>query len=167
MTSKRSFRSSPSSPRAVRPGKEVFQGAWNLFVFSAVFALLFNAFYADGIELKVRTPKPFHIGGQGNNHTPDPSYAGWKSAPTPKAHAQPTPPAPFDKIPRLSLSGVKSRFDKQACLFLDARSKERYEEGHIPGAIHFSALEMDKFAPLVMPLLTDKNQEIIVYCDGG
>ena len=31
----------------------------------------------------------------------------------------------------------------------------------------FSALEMDKYAPLVMPQLPDKNKEIVAYCDGG
>src|SRR5258708_28363470 len=70
-------------------------------------------------------------------------------------------------IPRLSLVGIKNRFDHQNAVFLDAREPEKYQEGHIPGALNFSAMEMDKFAPLVMPQLTDKKQEIIAYCNGG
>jgi rhodanese-related sulfurtransferase len=68
---------------------------------------------------------------------------------------------------RISLSGAKDRFDKKASVFLDARKPEEYQEGHISGAMNFYGNELDQFAPGIIPLLTDKNQEIIVYCHGG
>jgi len=63
--------------------------------------------------------------------------------------------------------GVKARFDKKNCVFLDARKPEEYQEGHIPGALNFYGNELDNFAPKIVPKLTDKNQEIIAYCHGG
>jgi rhodanese-related sulfurtransferase len=63
--------------------------------------------------------------------------------------------------------GTKQRFDKKTTVFLDARKPEEYQEGHIPGALNFYGEEPEKFAPVVMPQLSDRNQEIIVYCHGG
>ena len=137
--------------------------AWDIFVLSSIFAVLFNTFYTYGIELKVTSPKTVQITGQA---TP---YSGWK---TPVSSTQKTPTASSastssSSIPHLSLIGVKDRFDRKAAVFLDARKPEEYQEGHIPGAVNFSALEINKFAPLVMPQLPDKNQELIAYCIGG
>ncbi len=156
----------PWNPGFSLPDKTVFTQAWNIFIFSAIFAILFNTFYVDGIELKVKPAKiPPHVTA---GSTPPPSYPGWKpsQAKTPPAKTTPEK-SPWGNITRLSLIGTKARFDKKTCLFLDAREADKYKEGHIPGSLNFSALEMDKFAPLVMPKLTDKNQEMIVYCNGG
>lgn len=156
-------------PEYSLPGKAAFQQAWNLFVFSAIFALLFNTFYSDGIELKFKPPKTTYIMDKPKTDTNSGApYAGWKTTPVKPPRGKPTPvKSPFGGITRLSLMGTKARFDKKSCVLLDARNAEEYKEGHIPGSLNFSALEMDKFAPLVMPQLTDKNQDIVVYCNGG
>ncbi len=142
--------------------------AWTLFIFSAVFAILFNAFYNNGIPLKYTPPQLPHLQDILKKPKETPAYTGWKRPKeTPQPSATPTVASPVNTIPRLSLIGIKDRFDRKAAIFLDAREPAAYEEGHIPGALNFSALEMDKFAPLVLPQLTDKKQELIAYCNGG
>jgi rhodanese-related sulfurtransferase len=142
--------------------------ALTLFVFSFFFAVLFNAYYNNGIPLKYAPPQLPHLQDIVKDHKDAPTYPGWKKPKdTHKPSATPTVPSPTSSIPRLSLIGIKDRFDRKSAIFLDAREPAAYEEGHIPGALNFSALELDKFAPLVMPQLTDKNQEIIAYCNGG
>jgi rhodanese-related sulfurtransferase len=165
----RSILNQPPEPFYVVPGKEVFLQAWNLLAFSFIFAILFNIFYADGIELKVKPPKSMDLPSTiKNNSSQTTVYAGWKNSPTKTPRIKPAPTlATPGNIIRLSVAGAKSRFDGKICYFLDARSPKEYQDGHIPGAINFSALEMDKFAPIVMPQLTDKNQEIVAYCNGG
>src|SRR5579859_7572001 len=137
--------------------------AWDIFVLSSIFAVLFNTFYTYGIELKIKPPSSVQITG-----TPTP-YTGWK---TPVSSTKKTPTATSTStssgaIQHLSLIGVKDRFDRKAAIFLDARKPDEYQEGHIPGALNFSALELDKFARLVLPQLPDKSQELICYCIGG
>ena len=45
---------------------------------------------------------------------------------------------------------------------LDARSRESYARGHIPGAINFPHREMDAESIKRLP----RNQLIVTYCDG-
>jgi rhodanese-related sulfurtransferase len=157
-----------SHPSFIVPGKKVFLQAWNLLAFSFIFAILFNTFYSDGIELKAKPPKSSNLPAIINQSSLTPGYTGWKTSPTKTPRIRPTPTSLVSgNITRLSVTGTKGRFDGKNCLFLDARSPKEYQEGHIPGALNFSTLEMDKFAPLVMPQLKDKNQEIIAYCNGG
>jgi rhodanese-related sulfurtransferase len=163
MRAKRSVKDAPSPSTAVF---SLLFGAWKealvLFLGASAFAVLFNAFYADGIELKVapkRTvPHPVQ--------TPT-GYAGFgKASPVPSAKRTPRSPVSFD-IPRLSLQGAYARFQKKASVFLDARKPEEYQGGHIPGALNFYGNELDQYAPRIIPQLTDKAQEIIAYCHGG
>jgi len=142
--------------------------AWNLFVFSAAFAILFNAFYTDGIELRYSPPKQKYLPEIINNKPEtSTSYTGWNTPST-----RPTKPASpstsnAKAIHHLSLLGVKQRFDKKIAVFLDARNPDLYAQGHIPGSLNFPANDADKYAPQVMPQLPDKTREVIVYCSGG
>jgi rhodanese-related sulfurtransferase len=153
----------------VRPGRSHFVQAWQIFVLSSMFAVLVNAFYPDGIDLKYHPPKKVNLAqlfqATPENHQSRPGFKDpWGKSPK----AVPTPvPADSSRIPRLSLSGAKDRFDKKTALFLDARNPDKYAEGHIPDAVNFPANEIDRYAPKVMPLLTDKSREIVCYCDGG
>lgn len=153
----------------IRPGPSHFLQAWQIFVFSSMFAVLLNAFYPDGIELKFRPPKKVNLS-QMLKTTSDTIHSplGFKDHSS-KTTKTPLNPAPADssRIPRLSLAGMKNRFDKKAVILLDARDPDHYKEGHIPGSVNFPANDLDHYAPLVMPQLTDKNHEIICYCDGG
>ena len=49
-------------------------------------------------------------------------------------------------------------------IILDVRTKEEYDQGHIPGAILIPDNRIDADAEKV---LTDKNQLILVYCRSG
>ena len=152
----------PPIPFAL-PG--VLAEAWGLFLFSAIFALFFNLFYTDGIELKVKPAKKLHL--QEILKSPSATrYPGWGTAVPPAQPAALAPAPDGDNLPRLSLSGAKDRFDRQSALFLDARSPEEYKQGHIPGALDFYADDFDKVAPQMLPQMPDKNREIVAYCHG-
>lgn len=163
MNSKRS-----ASPASSIPWKKSLLEAWNLFVFAAFFAVLFNTFYSDGIPLKVEQTKSYHLQDLLKKNQTSSGYAGWKTVSSKPASVSATPTnLALDQMPRLSLLGAKSRFDQKSSIFLDARSPEEYAEGHIPGALEFYADDFEKFAPLVLPQLKDKNQELIAYCHGS
>ena len=53
---------------------------------------------------------------------------------------------------------------EEGYIILDARTREEYDEGHIPGAIVISHEEIAEKAEEV---LTDKDQLILVYCRSG
>jgi rhodanese-related sulfurtransferase len=155
----------PSESSYSLPTGRTFRQAWGLFVFSSIFAVLFNAFYVDGIELKYQ---PIIHKWPAGQPSPAPTYIGFSTPTASSPISTPTPlPGPSDSFTRLSLMGAKQRFDKKTVIFMDARKPEEYQEGHIPGSLNFFGEEPDKFAPIVMPQLTDKKQEIVVYCHGG
>ena len=53
---------------------------------------------------------------------------------------------------------------EQGYVILDTRTREEYDQGHIPGAIQISHDEITEKAGEV---LTDKDQLILVYCRSG
>lgn len=143
--------------------------AWNLFVFSCVFAFLFNAFYSDGIELKYREPKKIYLTDHLKQIAAQEKAAATKnhvSRPSPSAAGQ-SAASPDDAIVRISLVGAKSKFDKRKSVFLDARKPEEYQAGHIPGAYNFYSEEQDRYAPNILSAISDKTQDIVCYCHGG
>jgi rhodanese-related sulfurtransferase len=148
--------------------KPILAEAWAVFLFSAVFGILFNLFYTEGIELKVQPLKKLHLQEILKSNPSAGGYPGWgPSQASPKAGTFTAPPTPTeDNLPRLSLSGAKDRFDRKAAIFLDARPPDEYKEGHIPGALSFYADDFEKMAPQVLPLLPDKTKEIVAYCHG-
>lgn len=54
--------------------------------------------------------------------------------------------------------------DNDQLIVLDVRTKQEYEEGHIPGAVLLPLDELDETAQNVLP---DKEQVILVYCRSG
>ena len=53
---------------------------------------------------------------------------------------------------------------EEGYIILDVRTREEYDEGHIPGATQISHEEIAEKAEDV---LTDKDQMILVYCRSG
>ena len=53
---------------------------------------------------------------------------------------------------------------EEGYIILDVRTREEYDEGHIPGATQISHEEIEEKAEQV---LTDKDQLILVYCRSG
>ena len=54
--------------------------------------------------------------------------------------------------------------NEEGYIILDVRTREEYDEGHIPGATQISHEEIAEKAEDV---LTDKDQMILVYCRSG
>jgi len=83
---------------------------------------------------------------------------------TQNAPATPTPAAPFEEetypeIPRVSLEDAKAALDAGSAIFVDVRSAEAYQGGHIAGAINIPLAELEaRLGEL------DQAQWIITYC---
>jgi hypothetical protein len=66
----------------------------------------------------------------------------------------------YSNVPRISLEELKDRLDAGADLVIvDVRSKEEFEQGHIPGAV---SIPWEEMAARYSELPGDK--EIITYC---
>lgn len=83
-----------------------------------------------------------------------------------------------DRSPKADLSGLNSSEDAvvsieearalfltDGAIFLDARSSEAYQAGHIKGALNLPAQNFDEFYPTVLPEIPPDSL-IITYCDG-
>lgn len=53
---------------------------------------------------------------------------------------------------------------EEGCIILDVRTREEYDQGHIPGAILIPNTEIEAKAADLLP---DKDQLILVYCRSG
>lgn len=64
-----------------------------------------------------------------------------------------------------SVAQAKELFDNGNVLFVDARSHEKYEEGHIPGAV---SLPVGQFDELIGSFLDQHAaaRSIVTYCSG-
>ena len=64
------------------------------------------------------------------------------------------------EVDQMTVHEVKRRGEELQVV--DVRSPEEWEEGHIPGAVHFFLPELEKRAKEL-----DKKKPIAVYCDSG
>ncbi len=72
----------------------------------------------------------------------------------------PSPPGePLDFVK------VWEAFDGRDAVFIDARTADEYEYGHIPGAINVPWLDRDRHLPALRREIPP-DRKIIVYCDG-
>lgn len=67
-----------------------------------------------------------------------------------------------DNFPDISQSELQSAINKKQVVLLDCNGSTSYKEGHIPGAIDFTA-RGEEIASL---LPKDKNTMIVAYCGG-
>ena len=58
------------------------------------------------------------------------------------------------------------RFQQNIVVFIDAREREHYQQGHIPGAYEFDPYRSGKYFDEVLPVC-QKAEQIVVYCNGG
>jgi 3-mercaptopyruvate sulfurtransferase SseA len=65
----------------------------------------------------------------------------------------------YPEIPRVSLKDAKAAYDAKTAVFVDARTGDSYNTGHIPGALSIPA---DQIAQHLAEL--NKNDWIITYC---
>lgn len=66
----------------------------------------------------------------------------------------------YSNVPRISLEELKQKLDAGAeMVIIDVRSKEEFDQGHIPGAISIPWPEIkDRYTEL------PRDKEIITYC---
>lgn len=64
-----------------------------------------------------------------------------------------------------SVAWAKELFDKGQTLFVDARSQDNYEQGHIPGAV---SLPLGQYDEMIEAFLSKHalDQPMVTYCSG-
>jgi rhodanese-related sulfurtransferase len=70
-----------------------------------------------------------------------------------------------DKQEIEDVSIAKRIFDSGNALFVDARSRDNYEDGHIPGAVSMPVGEFDRLIDAFMDQHA-LDQTIVTYCSG-
>lgn len=66
---------------------------------------------------------------------------------------------------KITAAIVKERLDKgEKLIIVDVRTKEEYDDGHIPNSL---LIPYDEIEAKAATLLPDKNASIIVYCRSG
>jgi rhodanese-related sulfurtransferase len=65
----------------------------------------------------------------------------------------------------IPLSEAAALFEKDAAVFLDARSSAEYDQGHIQGAVNLPWHDVDNYFETVIMTL-DPEATVITYCDG-
>ena len=72
-------------------------------------------------------------------------------------------------VKAISAEEAKQMIDTGEYIVLDVRTKEEYDEKHIPNSVHISIDKNDvlPFKEEVVKKLIDKDAKIIVYCKSG
>lgn len=58
------------------------------------------------------------------------------------------------------------RRESEQVIFVDARNRRHYEEGHVPGAFHLDHFYPEQTLTEVLPAAL-MAEEVVVYCNGG
>ncbi len=66
----------------------------------------------------------------------------------------------------VSLEKVSNEWQNDV-LWVDARPRDQFDKGHIPGAILLNEYERDALLIEQMEKLQDNRKTIVVYCDGA
>jgi rhodanese-related sulfurtransferase len=64
------------------------------------------------------------------------------------------------------IQAAKARELGLQVLFVDARPAERFEAGHIPGAVRLTSQEWDALVPKFIDAW-EPDRVVVVYCEGG
>lgn len=80
----------------------------------------------------------------------------------PSAGAQPAPLGQY-----ITLEQAKALYDAHQVLFIDTRPKEKFEESHIPSALHLSTEEFGQPQESEVLKFLSASEPYILYCDGG
>ena len=65
---------------------------------------------------------------------------------------------------KISAEEAKEIIDQDSDIIIDVRSEEEYQTGHIEGAV---CIPNEVISDQIERLLSDKEQEILVYCRSG
>ena len=66
------------------------------------------------------------------------------------------------EIPQIQIHDAKKKLNERACLFVDIRDPDSYQQAHIPGAMRLHDGNLQEFLESA-----DKTKEVIVYCYHG
>jgi rhodanese-related sulfurtransferase len=110
-----------------------------LLVLGGIVAFAFNSFSRNGIDPFKPPVKPALVNG------------------TNEAHAE--------GITMITIEEAR-RFVGSRKVVLDARTREQYEAGHLPGAILLDCYDIGRYLDGVLPLLSP-DQEIMIYCESA
>ncbi|HZW02288.1 MAG TPA: rhodanese-like domain-containing protein [Anaerolineaceae bacterium] len=66
---------------------------------------------------------------------------------------------PYPDIERVSLEDARQALEENHAVFLDVRTREAYDAGHVPGAVNIPLGELESRLNEL-----DPNQWIITYC---
>lgn len=84
----------------------------------------------------------------------------WQLAQTPGSQSQqPGIDTSTGEISRISLADAKKAFDQNQAVFVDVRSSDTFQVGHIPGAVNIPLGDLETRLKEL-----DPNQWIITYC---
>ena len=68
-------------------------------------------------------------------------------------------------VPEMTVQEVNDYLENGECpVLLDVRGLDEWEMGHLKGAVHISRGNLEREAD---SKLSDKGQEVVVYCAGG
>jgi len=84
----------------------------------------------------------------------------------PVAEPVPAEEPPADGIQRMSLEDCRDLIGSPVAVFVDARERDFYLAGHIPGAVHLYHYDSAKHIEEVRPIL-EAAFMVVVYCNGG
>jgi rhodanese-related sulfurtransferase len=114
------------------------------------------------VTLKPLAPPPLTAPSTG---TPQPSMPHATESP---AGTQTPAAAPAEEASTLDISLAQARglYD-QGIFFLDARSKEDYEKGHVANALHLPLEALEAGARPDALNVLDPSAKVVVYCSGG
>ncbi len=64
-------------------------------------------------------------------------------------------------------AGAWKRAQAEEVAWIDARSEERFAEGHVPGALHLNEQTFDADPEVFFTLQNFYDKPVFVYCDGA
>lgn len=151
-----------------RPALAAIKESLALALAGIVFALVANALSPRGLSLA----RDYFPGAS----RPVIERAAKIPAPTKGATLETTHDALLTRLKEQGLQSAQSnqvmalfrdpRYEQELVIFVDARSPEEYEAGHIPGAYLFDRYHPEKYFAGLLPVCQTAS-EIVVYCGGG
>ncbi|HRD01874.1 MAG TPA: rhodanese-like domain-containing protein [Candidatus Saccharicenans sp.] len=72
----------------------------------------------------------------------------------------------FPQLAFISLSEAEEVWSGQKAVFVDSRSREEFNRGHIPGAISIPLEDLKNGQEDLLTRIFD-SPEIVIYCEGG
>jgi len=129
------FLKPPSGSRSDRPWRRPFGQTLAFALFAAVFGLIVNQVRSDSIPLL-------------GNWSPESRIT-----------------LKFGKNILIPFDEAKDKFLTGAAVFIDARTPELYQEGHIQGALNLPLADFDHLADKVVMNFPEETL-LVTYCDG-